>query len=298
VARVVVADGLDSGAVSELKRIFGSVSVKPADLGAELSDAEALVVRSRTKVDAGLLSRAPRLKVVARAGVGLDNVDAEACRSRGIKVFNTPDASTVAVAEFAVALALSLFRGIPRASAGMNCGKWEKGAIAGRELSGKTVGVVGFGRIGSSVADRLRAFGCRIVTYSLEFIKNPGDAEVVSLEELLKRSDIVTLHVPLTPQTRGIIGAKELALMKPDAVLINTARGELVDEDALFSALSGKRIGGAALDVYCAEPYCGKLCGLENALLTPHLAGSTAEGQARIGRQLVETLGKEMGAAR
>ncbi|MDD5317220.1 MAG: hydroxyacid dehydrogenase [Candidatus ainarchaeum sp.] len=289
-ARVVVADGLDEGAVAELGKAFGPVSVKPADLGAELADAEILIVRSKTRVTPALLALAPKLKVVARAGVGLDNVDADACAERGIAVFNTPDASTVAVAEFAVAMIFSLLRHLPRADACMRASRWEKSALAGRELSGKTVGIIGFGRIGSSVADRLRPFGCRILTFSLEFLKNPGDTEVVPLEELLARSDIVTLHVPLTPETRHMMNAERIALMKPDALIVNTARGELVDEEALYCALKAGKLGGAALDVYPVEPYSGKLCGLENVVLTPHIAGSTAEGQARIGRQLVEKL--------
>jgi D-3-phosphoglycerate dehydrogenase len=281
---------MDSEALVELKKSFGPVSVKPADLFAELGDAEILIVRSKTSVNAELLSRAPRLKVVARGGVGLDNVDAEACKKRGIAVFNTPDASTVAVAEFAAAMIFSLLRHVPRADACMKAGKWEKNAIVGRELYGKTVGIVGFGRIGSSVAERLRPFGCKIITYSLEFLKAPGETEVVALEELFGRADIITLHVPLTPETRKMINAERLALMKPGALLVNTARGELVDEEALFIALKEKKIAGAALDVYPSEPYSGKLCGLENVVLTPHIAGSTAEAQARIGRQLVEKL--------
>ena len=292
-ARVIAADGMDASALEELKKHFGSVSVKPADLGPELADAEILIVRSKTKVTAELLSRAPKLKIVARGGVGLDNVDADACAKRGITVFNTPDASTIAVAEFAVAMIFSLLRHVPYAHSCTKAGRWEKNAILGHELYGKTVGIVGFGRIGSSVADRLRPFGCRIITYSLEFLKNPGETEVVPLDELLRRSDIITLHVPLTPETKGMINAERISMMKQGALLVNTARGELIDEEALYGALKDKRIAGAALDVYPTEPYAGKLCSLDNVVLTPHIAGSTAEAQARIGSTLVEKL-KEM----
>lgn len=291
-AKVVAPDGLDREAVAELEKAFGTVSVKPTDLFGEMRDALVLIVRSKTKVNDGLLTFGPKLKVVARAGVGLDNVDIEACKRKGITVFNTPDASTVAVAEFTVAMILSLNRHIPRADACLRISKWEKDSTVGRELYGKTVGVIGFGRIGSAVAERLRVFGCKIITFSLEFIKDPGETEVVTLNELLKRADVVTLHVPLTPETKNMINAERLALMKPTAILVNTARGELVDERALYEALKDKKLAGAAIDVYPKEPYEGMLCRLENAVLTPHIAGSTHEGQARIGKQIVDTLKK------
>jgi D-3-phosphoglycerate dehydrogenase len=290
-ARVVIADKLDAETVVELKMRYGSVVDQPSNLDKELSDAEILVVRSRTQVTKDLLAKAPKLRVVARAGVGLDNIDLRECERRGIKVVNTPDASTIAVAELAVGLMISLLRRIPRADSTMKQKRWEKESLLGRELHGKTVGIIGFGRVGAAVAERLRSFGCKIIACSPHF-KGTDWVESVSLEELLKRSDIVTLHAPLNEKTRGMIGKQQIEMMKPSAILVNTARGALVDEEALYEALKKGRISGAALDVYTSEPYSGKLCELENVVLTPHLGGNTVEGQERIGKQLIEELEK------
>jgi len=289
-ARVVVADGLDAEAISMLKQRYGAVAVKPTELPLELADAEILIVRSKTKVNKELLALAPKLKAVARAGVGMDNIDVPECEKRGVKAFNTPDASTNAVAEFTVALMLALARRVPYADCSMKGKRWEKDALQGTELSGKSIGIVGYGRIGSSVADRLRAFGCKILAFSLEYLKEPGNAEVVSLEDLLKRADFVTLHIPLTEQTRNLISRERMALMKRSAYIVNTSRGEVLDLEALHDALINNRLAGAAIDVFPHEPYSGDLCALKNAIITPHIAGSTHEGQARIGMQIVETL--------
>jgi len=290
-ARVVIADKLDAETVVELKMRYGSVADMPSEIDKELADAEILIVRSRTRVTKELLAKAPRLKVVARAGVGLDNIDLEECGRRGIKVLNTPDASTIAVAELTIGLMISLLRQIPRADSSLKQKRWEKESLVGRELYGKTVGIVGFGRVGSAVGERLRAFGCKIIVYSPHF-KETDEIKSVPLEELLQNSDVVTLHAPLNETTRGMIGKQQIEMMKPSAVIINTARGQLIDEDALYDALKSRRIAGAAIDVYPAEPYSGKLCELENVVLTPHLGGSTTEGQERIGKELIEKLEK------
>ena len=291
--KIVVADKLDEETVAEMKTKW-RVVYQPADLAAELRDADALVVRSRTRVTKEMLDGAQRLRLVARAGVGLDNIDVAECERRGIRVINTPSAATVSVAELAIGLMLAVLRRVPRADAGMKRKQWLKKELQGSELFGKTVGIVGFGRIGRAVAERLKAFGARIL------ISDPrGRTEqywrAVSLEELLRESDIVTLHVALTDETKGMMSRERLALMKPSAILINTSRGAVVDEDALYDALKGGRLAGAGIDVYSKEPYDGRLCELENAVLTPHLGAETVEGQARVGKELIEKLTEAFG---
>jgi len=296
-AKVVVADKLDSESVLELKMRFGTVVEMPKSLEKEVADAQVLIVRSRTPVTKELLGKAPKLKIVARSGVGLDSIDLDECRRRGIRVVNTPDAPTVSVAELVVGMIISLLREIPRADAEMKRKKWIKDQLRGKELFGKTVGIVGFGRIGEAVAERLSAFGCRLLVFSPRFKPTPEIAGA-ALDELLKKSDIVTLHAPLTKETAGMIGKREIALMKDGAYLVNAARGALVDEDALYDALKSGKIAGAALDVYPSEPYSGKLCGLGNVVLLPHIGANTEEALARTGKQLLEELekaGKEAG---
>lgn len=290
--KIVIADRMEPEVVAEISKL-GETVVTPSDLKAALADADALIVRSATKATEELLSHAPKLRLVARGGVGLDNVDREACAKRGIKVVNTPAASTNSVAELALCMMLAVCRKIAKADAGMKGGKWLKKELTGTEIDGKTLGIVGMGRIGSSLALKAQALGMRVLYY------DPGNSGTalgkgVSLDELFAGSDYISLHVPLTPETKGMVGESALAKMKKNAVIINTARGGLVDEEALYSALKDGRIGGAALDVYPSEPYSGKLCELENALLTPHIAGSTKEAQARIGQELVAKLREEL----
>jgi D-3-phosphoglycerate dehydrogenase len=290
---IVIADKMEEEVVAEIQKL-GSCIVTPSDLKGALADADALIVRSATKVSGELLQAAPKLRIVARAGVGLDNVDKEACAKRGIKVINTPGASSNAVAEFALGMMFSISRKLPRADAGMKAGKWLKKELTGSELSGRTLGIVGLGRIGSSLALKAKALGMVILFYD----PHSNDSVVgkrVSIEEIFASSDFISLHVPATPQTQGMVNANMLGKMKKTAVIVNTARGSLVDEEALYAALSEGRIGGACLDVYSQEPYSGKLCGLPNAILTPHIAGSTAEAQMRIGQELIEKLKQELG---
>jgi D-3-phosphoglycerate dehydrogenase len=251
-------------------------------------------VRSSTQVNAALLEKAPLLKVVARAGVGLDNVDAEACKKRGVKVVNTPGASTNSVAELALAMMFAIARKVPKADESMKNKTWIKKELTGTEIMDKTLGIVGLGRIGSSLAIKAQALGMRVLYYDP---KHDGAAagKKVSLEEIFLSSDYISLHVPLVPETRGLINAAVIAKMKKNAVIVNTARGGLVDEEALYLALKEKKIKGAALDVYPQEPYNGKLCELDNVVLTPHIGGSTKEAQARIGQELVAKLREELG---
>ncbi|HXF96627.1 MAG TPA: phosphoglycerate dehydrogenase, partial [Gemmatimonadales bacterium] len=247
----------------------------------------ALVVRSETRVTADLMGRAPRLRVIARAGTGVDTIDVHAATRRGIAVMNAPGANTVSAAEHALGLLLALVRHIPWAAEAMRRGEWDRKRFEGTELRGKTIGVVGLGRIGGHVAQIARAFGMTVVAHD-PFVTTDRAVELgvklVPLEQLLRTADVVTLHLALTDQTRHLINAERLRLMKPTAVLINTARGELVDELALAEALREQRIAGAAIDVFGIEPLPGDspLRTLDRVILTPHLAASTAEAQERV----------------
>ena len=290
--KIVIADRMEEEVVAEIRKL-GETVVTPADLKAALADADALIVRSATNADAALLSHGKKLKIVARAGVGLDNVDAAECKKRGIKVINTPGASSNAVAELALAMMFAISRKISKADGSMKNKAWLKKELTGTEIEGKTLGVVGLGRIGSMLALKARGLGMKIIYYD-PHAPVSGMGKSVSLEELFASSDFISLHVPLIPETKNMVNAVEIAKMKKNAVIVNTARGGLVDEEALYAALKEGRIGGAALDVYPQEPYSGKLCELDNVLLTPHIAGSTKEAQMRIGHELVEKLKEEL----
>src|SRR6202789_1272355 len=229
----------------------------PNGLAAALSDADALIVRSGVEVDDALMEQAPKLRVVGRAGVGVDNIDADAATRRGIVVMNTPGANAVAVAELPIGLMLALARRLPAANATMHAGKWEKKTLQGAELRGKTLGILGLGRIGLEVAKRAKGFGLEIVgsdPFVSAAVARENGIKLVSLEELIATSDYITLHVGLTPQTAGVINAKSLAAMKKGVRIINCARGELVEEEALVAALKSGHVGGAALDVFTVEP--------------------------------------------
>lgn len=291
--KIVIADSMEKEVVAEIQKL-GTVALSPTDLKAALSDAEVLIVRSATKVTEELLASAPKLKIVARAGVGLDNVDKAACDKRGIKVFNTPGASSNGVAELAIGMMFAISRKIPKADRGMKEGKWLKKELTGTEIEGKTLGIVGLGRIGGLLAIKARGLGMNILFFDSKACSS-ALGRCVNLDELFASSDFISLHVPLLPETKGMINAGVISKMKKNAVIINTARGGLIDEEALYSALKEGRIAGACLDVYPQEPYSGKLCGLDNAVLTPHIAGSTAESQMRIGLELVQKLKEEMG---
>jgi D-3-phosphoglycerate dehydrogenase len=262
----------------------------PDGLASALVDADALVVRSAVEVDDALMEKAPRLRVIGRAGVGVDNIDADAATRRGIVVMNTPGANAVAVAELTIGLMLALARKVPAANASMHEGKWEKKSLQGAELKGKTLAILGLGRVGLEVARRARAFGLEIIG-SDPFVSSAVAREngilLVSLEELFAKADYLTLHVGLTPQTTGIINAKTLAGMKNGVRIVNCARGELVDDTALAEALKSGQVAGAALDVFAEEPPKNSpYAGLDNVILTPHIAGSTAEAQEAVGIQI------------
>ncbi len=295
--KIILADPIDRKAFEEIKKI---AEVKDAsklprlDLLKELQNYDVLVVRSKTQADAELLQSAPKLKAVIRAGAGLDNVDAGYCSKHSIKVLNTPEAPAISVAELAIALMLSLLRKIPQADSSVKEKKWLKSELSGKELFGKTLGIIGLGRIGQQVAIRAKAFGMKVLVYDAG--KKAGQVkefgEYVSLDDLLKNSDIISLHIPLTPETENSISEKEFQLMKNGSYLINTARGPIINEDALIKALESGKLAGAGLDVYWDEtPFKSKIMQFrDKVVLTPHLGAQTAEAQARVGELLVEKI--------
>ncbi len=262
----------------------------PDGLPAALADADALVVRSAVQVDDALMAHAPKLRVIGRAGVGVDNIDAEAATRRGIVVMNTPGANAVAVAELTLCLMIALARKLPAANATMHAGKWEKKSLQGSELRGKTLGILGLGRIGLDVARRARGFGMEIIgvdPFVSPVVARENGITLVPVEELFAKADYLTLHVGLTPQTHGIINTKTLATMKKGVRIVNCARGELVVEADLAAALKSGQVAGAALDVFTVEPpKDSPYFGLDNVILTPHIAGSTAEAQEAVGIQI------------
>jgi D-3-phosphoglycerate dehydrogenase len=249
----------------------------PDGLPAALAEADALVVRSAVQVDDALMEQAPKLRVVGRAGVGVDNIDTEAATRRGIVVMNTPGANAVAVAELTIGLMLALARKLPAANTGMHAGRWEKKSLQGAELRGKTLGILGLGRIGLEVAKRAKGFGLEILgsdPFVSAAVARENGIRLVTLDELIAGADYITLHVGLTPQTTGVINAKTLAKMKKGVRIINCARGELVDDAALVEALKSGQVAGAALDVFAVEPAKNTpYAELDNVILTPHIAG-------------------------
>jgi len=262
----------------------------PDGLAAALADTDALVVRSAVQVDDALMEKAPKLRVIGRAGVGVDNIDAEAATRRGIVVMNTPGANAVAVAELTIGLMLALARKLPAANASMHAGKWEKKNLQGAELRGKTLGILGLGRIGMEVAKRAKGFGLEILgsdPFVSAAVAREAGIKLVTLDELIAGSDYLTLHVGLTPQTTGVINAKTLAKMKKGVRIINCARGELIEDADLVAALKSGQVAGAALDVFAVEPPKeSPYFELDNVILTPHVAGSTAEAQEAVGVQI------------
>ena len=267
---------------------------KIKSLPEELANADALIVRSAVQVDAALLEHAPKLRVIGRAGVGVDNIDTAAATHRGIVVMNTPGANAVAVAELTLGLMISMARSIPRASESMHSGVWDKKALQGSELRGKTLGIVGLGRIGLEVALRAAAFGMDLIAYDpfiAPVIAREHNVTLTSLDQVFNSADYLTLHVGLTTQTEGMINATSIAIMKPGIRIINCARGELIVDSALADALKSGKVAGAALDVFTKEPLRESVYhGLPNVLLSPHIAGATDEAQEAIGIQLAKQI--------
>jgi D-3-phosphoglycerate dehydrogenase len=281
--RILIADTLAPEAKAILEK---QAEVLEADLTA-LGDVDALIVRGRSKVTAEVILKGiPRLKVIGRAGIGVDNIDLDAAGSNGVVVVNAPQATTVSVAEHTLALIFALARNIPAATASMRRGEWMKAELRGSELQGKTLGIIGLGRIGSEVAQRAAGLDMQIIVFdpwvSGDEIFARG-AESVIFEELLAQADFISLHVPLTEETRGMIDAKALAAVKPGAKLINTARGAIVDESALLDALESGLLSGAALDVFAQEPpWPNPLLEHPHLISTPHISSQTSEAQAKV----------------
>jgi D-3-phosphoglycerate dehydrogenase len=289
--RVVVADPIDPGALERLRAgpcEVDDVSADPSRLAGVLPRAWAIVVRSRTKVDRNLIASAPQLSLIARAGVGVDSVDLAAAGERRIRVVNAPTAATASVAELSLAFYLLLIRGLWSKVEATKAGRWERGTSGG-ELAGRTVGFVGYGRIAREIARRLGPFGATSVAHD-PYLPAPVDATpLVPLEELLARSDLVSVHAALTPENHHLLNAEAFARMKPGAFLVNVARGALVNEEALLAALDAGRLAGAALDVFEQEPPKNRaLLAHPHVLVTPHLGASTPEAQARAGADVVD----------
>lgn len=293
--RIVISEFIDDTALASLARDFdvcydAALVEHPAELGVALADADALIVRNRTQVDAALIAAAPRLKVVGRLGVGLDNIDLDACAARHIEVIPATGANARSVAEFVIGAALLLRRGAYGATAAVGAGQWPRAALSqGRELAGSTLGVVGFGSIGRLVADLANGLGMQVIGCDAAIAPDSPlwrerRTAPRPLDDLLRDADIVSLHLPLTGQTRRLLDARRLSLMKRDAILINTSRGGIVDEAAVSAALRDGALGGAALDVFEHEPLPegSVLAGCPSLLLTPHVAGITRESNARV----------------
>jgi len=290
--KIVIADKVSPSALKVFADLPDWTVVSPdkESLARELADADAIVVRSATFVNDAMMEKAPRLRVIGRAGVGVDNVDLDAATRRGIVVMNTPGGNAVAVAEHTFALMLSMARFIPRAHSTMTAGKWEKKTLQGTELRGKTLGIVGLGRVGVEVSRRAQAFGMKVVAhdpYVAPSLAQQLNVTLAPMDELYAQSDYITLHVGLTPQTNGMINAEAIGKMKKGVRLVNCARGELLNEAAVVEALQSGQLGGAALDVYSNEPLKDSpLMTLPNVILTPHIAGSTNEAQEAVGVQI------------
>ncbi|MGA1812452.1 phosphoglycerate dehydrogenase [Frondihabitans sp. 4ASC-45] len=299
---VLIAEELSPATVDALGPDFDVRTVdgtdRPALLSA-LSDANAILVRSATKVDAEAIAAAPNLQVVARAGVGLDNVDIKAATNAGVMVVNAPTSNIISAAELTVGHILSLARYIPAAHSALAQGQWKRSKYTGVELFEKTVGIIGLGRIGALITARLQAFGMNVVAFDPYITPTRAQqlgVTLLTLDELLETSDFITIHMPKTPETTGMISTEQLAKMKPTAFIVNVARGGLIDEEALYEALTSDTIAGAGLDVFVSEPPTNHdLLGLDNVIVTPHLGASTDEAQEKAGVSVARSVRLALG---
>jgi D-3-phosphoglycerate dehydrogenase len=294
---VLIAEELSPATVEALGPDFDVQSVDGTDrpaLLAALADASAVLIRSATQIDAEAIDAAKQLKVVARAGVGLDNVDIKAATEAGVMVVNAPTSNIISAAELTVGHILSLARHIPAAHESLAAGTWKRSKYTGVELFEKTIGIIGLGRIGALITARLQAFGMNVVAFDPYVTAARAQqlgVTLLSLDELLAQSDFITIHMPKTPETTGMISTEQLALMKPTAFIVNVARGGLIDEDALYAALKSNRIAGAGIDVWVNEPPLGSpLLGLDNIVVTPHLGASTDEAQEKAGVSVAKSV--------
>jgi len=297
--KILVADDVSDSGLEPLRQAGFEVEkitkLSAAELGRRLADYDGLVVRSETKVTGALIDAAPRLRVVGRAGVGVDNIDVLAATARGVVVMNAPDGNTITTAEHTLALLIALARRLPQANSSVKAGRWERKQFVGTELRGKTLGIVGLGRIGRVVAHRARSFGMNVVAFDPFIAPDQArdmEIELGSLDEVFKRADFLTVHTPLTSETRGIIGRDAFAKMKPGIRIINCARGGLVDEAALLEAINDGIVAGAALDVFTQEPPPPDhpLLLREEVIVTPHLGASTTEAQEGVAFTVAEQM--------
>ena len=309
--KILITEFMDESAVASLADQFethhdATLVDRRAELLERLKDVDALIVRNRTQVNAEILAAAPNLKVVGRLGVGLDNIDMPACKARNVEVIPATGANALAVAEYVIATAMMLLRGAYLSSAAVSAGQWPRGPLSnGREIGGKVLGIVGFGDIGRLVARLAQGLGMRVVASdpmidtAAPVWKETG-VSFRTLDELLVESDVISLHVPLVAETRNLINAARLAMMKTDAVLINSARGGIVDEVALSAALRAQKLGGAALDVFEDEPLKAgsTLADCPNLLLTPHIAGVSAEANIRVSSMIAERVAAHLSSLR
>jgi D-3-phosphoglycerate dehydrogenase len=292
--KVLICDPTEAEALEAISAAGIEVVNKP-DVSADelmeiIADYDGMVVRSRTKVREALIDKAGNLKVIVRGGVGLDNIDVSYARSKGITVLNTPDASTDSVAELAIGYLFALSRHIPKMTLSMKEGKWEKKKFKGTEVAGKTLGLIGFGRIGQATGKRAHALGMKVTFYRRSTVEIPY-AEQVSLDELLAQSDFISLHVPHTEETHHIVNAEAIDKMKDGVYIVNCGRGGTVDEDALYEAIVAGKVAGAALDVFESEPAQGhKLFTLAQVIGSPHIGAATEEAQARVGAEVAEKI--------
>lgn len=296
---IAVTDGMDKKCFEELQsysefEVFPKAKLTPEEIESIKSKVQGMVIRSSTKPNAEFLSQCPELKYIIRAGEGVDNIDLEACKAKGIAVSNTPGANNNSAAEHAISLMFTLLRKTAYANASMQNKKWEKPLFVGNEMTNKKIGIIGMGRIGTLVAKRLAGFEPDVLYFDnfvpksdLPYVKKTED-----INEIFKTCDIITLHVPLLEQTKNMVGAEQLAMMKSSALLINAARGGIIDEQALYNALKNNQIAGAGLDVFAQEPLNtdSNLYELENLVMTPHLGASTKEAQQRVGKMCLDQL--------
>jgi D-3-phosphoglycerate dehydrogenase len=292
--KILVCDKTEKEAVEQMRAAGLLVDVRdditPEELPRVLPGYDGMVVRSRTKVRQGLIDVCPKLKVIVRGGVGLDTIDADYARSKGITVMNTPKASSASVAELTIAYMYALARSLFLATASVKAEKWEKKQFEGDEIGGKTLGLIGVGNIGVEVARRAKALGMAVLAYD-PYVKAAEGVSMVKLDDLLAKSDYISLHLPKTKESAGMIGAAEFAKMKTGVRIVNCARGGIIDEQALYDALLSGKVAGAALDVYAEEPPTDwKLLKLPNVIGSPHIGAATKEAQGRVGAEVAEKL--------
>jgi len=293
--QILVADPIAEEGL-EILRHYAQVDIKPKlkpeELKAIIGNYDALIVRSQTQVPAEIIDAGEKLKVIGRAGVGLDNIDVAAATKKGIVVVNAPTANTVSAAEHTIALMLALSRNIPKANSQLKSGRWQRKELVGTELRNKTLGIIGLGNVGSEVAKRAQAFEMCVIAHDPFVSTNYArklKVDLVPLDQLLEQSDFITLHVPLTATTKGLISAEELAKVKPTVRIINCARGGLVDEEAVVKAIEDGKIAGAAFDVFNTEPVTdSSLFKSDKIVVTPHLGASTIEAQANVAKDIAE----------